>query len=245
MPYSTRSFLTITAILISTGSASCTEIVNPNCADNDGEFSGYAALVSITDTEGRPATFGTTVRLVGRGVDETVIGRIPEESIIAIGDAPGLFTIVITRPWWVSQTVERVNVPAPEGPCGGIVPTRHSVVMELKPDAPSIRQVVAEIDRLDVLSDPPYTGSHPNSSGETQFRAFVEADRGASIEIEWTSWRPDIAAITADGILTVPCRTSPIDTHVLASSKSDPAVFTSVGVTVLRTTLWTCPEPPP
>ena len=245
MSHSTYRLWIIPAVSVLIGLSACSEFVNPNCADGGGEFSGYAVLLTVTDTEGRPAALGTTVRLIGSGIDEAVIVRSPEESLIPIGNDPGRFTIVVTRPWWVSQTIENVNVPAPSDHCGGLVPSRHDVVLELKPDAPTVRQVVAESDHIHVLSDPPFTGALPGSSGKTQLLAFVESDPGASSEIAWTPIPPDIGALTPDGVLTVRCRNSPIDTHVVATSTADSRVFTTVGVTVERTTLWSCPAPRP
>ncbi len=56
------------------------------------------------------------------------------------------------------------------------------------------------------------------------------------------SVHPEIASVTSDGVLTVRCRESPIDALIVASSRADPGVFTTIRVTVLRTELWECPK---
>lgn len=226
------------AAVAAAGLPGCSEIVNPNCPDSGGAGWGYAVVLTITDPAGRPATLGTTVRLIGSGVDEAITGTSPDEPSIAIGDEPGRYTVVITRPWWISEALE-VRVRRSRGPCPRLVPVTRDVALELRPDAPPVRQVVAESDHIQVTSNPPFTVS--GGSGETQLRAFVEADPGVSTEVDWRSLDPEIAAVTLDGVMTVKCRESPIDTQIVASARADPGVFTIIRVTVLRTQLWQCP----
>lgn len=227
-------------IFVSAGLSGCSEVVNPNCPDGGEEFWGYAVVLRITDSDGRPAALGTTVRLIGSGVDEAVTGRSPEDTIIAIGRDPGMYRVEITRPWWVSQVIDRVRVRAPPNRCGGLRPVELDIVLALEPGAPAVRQVVAESDHIQVSSNPPYTVS--GGDGRRQLTASVEADPGVSTEIDWMSVHPEIASVTSDGVLTVRCRESPIDALIVASSRADPGVFTTIRVTVLRTELWECPK---
>ncbi len=246
MSYSSFRTTAIAALIAAAASACEGEITNFNCPDSDlgaeigGEAWGYAVLVGITDPAGNPATLGTTLRLLGADTDESVTGRSPDEPFLSIGNDPGVFTVVIQRPWWVTRNIQQVRVARRPSRCGGVIQTRLDVVLHPQAGAPAVRQVVPEVEHLTVGSDPPFTGS--GGSGEIQLRAWAEADPGVSTAVEWHAPEPDIASITPDGVLTVRCRESTIDTHVVATSRADPGVSATIGITVNRTSLWECPK---
>ncbi len=230
----------ISFVLLWTASEGCaTELLNPNCADSGSASGGPALVVRVRDTENQPAALGTTVRLEGPGPDQMTTGRDPEGSVVAAGNRPGTFDVVITRPWWTSPKRQTIRVPTPVAICDGFQTTHLFVTLGLEPGAPAVRQVVPVSDHIGVSSDPPLTRG--NWYGRTQMMANLEADSTVSSEIEWFATEPEIADVTLDGVMTATCRKTPVDTWLIARSRADPRVSARVRVTVHETSLFVCP----
>lgn len=228
--------------LVVWAAGACSPVLNPNCPDSGAdEYTGFAVAVRPVDRDGRPAVIGTTVTLAAPDTVLSETGRAWSEPVFLLGRDPGTYTVEVRRPWWTPVAMARVRVANESGNahCPSITAVRLDVILDLAAGAPPVRQVVPDRATLGISSDPPFTGG--GRGGVASVSAVVEADEGVAEGVVWSSADPGIAAVTADGHVTVRCRVTPAETELVVRAVADPSVFAVVPVTVRRTSLWACP----
>ena len=134
----------------------------------------------------------------------------------------GRFSVAVEKPWHEGARVERIDVP--EGRCGVEEPYEVDVRIELRADAPSVRQVVL----------PPYGFGLGDGNVTTEVAAHVEAAEGVSHALRWASSDTAVVSVTQLGQITSRCLENPDSAWVTAASVVDPTVRDSVHVSVSR-----------
>lgn len=209
-------------VCLSLSVASCDSFLDVTCA----LVPIPSVVAEVRDQAGRPAANGATLTIrKGSFVAEGLgFGKAALE-VSAGQNLPGTFTATVTKPWHRGAVVRNVEVPG--GPCGPEQPARINVSIELKPDAPAVRQVVV----------PPFAFNLGDGNVTTAVQAFVEADSSVSQEARWSTRDSLVVRITPEGTMTSVCRDSSDSTYVVASAVADPSVKDSVRVNVSATTV--------
>lgn len=183
-----------------------------------------AVNVQVRDAAGRPNAIGATVVARPRAGTASVQKGYGDSLNIPAGEEGGTYDVEVTKPYHTSALVRGVRPKQDE--CGVQEPAVVPVTLTLLPGAPPVRQVVA----------PPHGYGFGWGGLTTQLTAFVEAAPGVSQAVTWASRDTSVARVTPEGLLTSRCRTSALNTWVVASSTADATRSDSVSVWVYADT---------
>lgn len=181
-----------------------------------------SVVAHVRNQFGAPSAIGTDLTVTGDGVVMRGFGfgdslRIFSGDPLRVG---GRFSVRIDKPWYTGAHIDRIDVP--EGKCGVEEPYVVEMVIQLRADAPSIRQVVL----------PPYSFGLGGGNVTTGVGAYVEADAGVSHALRWVSSDSTVVSVTQNGQITSRCLQRPDSVWVTAASAVDPTVRDSVRVFV-------------
>ena len=179
------------------------------------EAIGIPSIVAeVRDERGFPSAIGATLTAVGR--DAVLTGHGFGDSLrIFTGDpfrVTGKFQVSVEKPWYHGAQIDEVKVPG--GPCGVEEPYRVRLVIELRSDAPPIRQVVL----------PPSDYGFGDGNISASIPAFVESAEDVSQEVRWRSSDSTVVSVTQMGTITSQCLERPDSAWVVPWSVVDPNV---------------------
>lgn len=181
-----------------------------------------AIVAEVRDQHGTPTAIGAWLTATGEGVDILGFGFGDSLELPAYAPAPfrgGQLSVEVEKPWHDVARVEQVNVPG--GACGIESSARIEVLLNLRSDAPPVRQVVLPAARY-----------HLGRGLSVHVPAFVETDEGISQALHWESSDSSVVSVTQSGGITAQCVDPQASAWVTARSVVDPTARDSVPVTV-------------
>ena len=213
-----RRVLLRAVVLMAAGIGGCSEdpAVPVVCLD----VAIPSIVAEVRNQRGVPSAIGAELKAWGNGVELTGFGfgdslRIYSEDPYGVG---GVFSVEVSKPWHTEARLEGVEVP--EGVCGVAEPYRVELVINLREDAPPVRQVVL----------PPTNYGFGDGNISIGVPAFVEADEGVSRELRWASSDSTVVSVSQTGSITSGCLDRPDSTWVTAVRlSSTPAMRGSCG----------------
>lgn len=197
------------------------DVVGKSCTGTGGP----SVMVEVRDPKGRPAAIGTTIVIQDGAFKDSVDGAHPRSELhVGAGERrPGRYEVRLYKPGYRRVVLRDVMAPGDEQ-CRYATPSDvRTVTLELLPDAPNVRSVVA--------LPPGMVFGLPNL--EHQLRAVVDADAEVSDAVRWTSSDTTVATISAAGVLRTACRATTGQAVITATSVADPRVRGRASVTVL------------
>jgi len=189
------------------------------------ESIGIPSIVAeVRDERGLPSAIGATLTAIGK--EAVLTGHGFGDSLkIFTGDpfrVTGMFQVSVEKPWYLGAQIDEVRVPG--GACGVEEPYNVDLVIELRSDAPPVRQVVL----------PPTNYGFGDGNISMGVQAFVEAAEEVSHELRWSSSDSSVVSVTQTGTITSQCLERPDSVWIVAWSVVDPTVRDSVRVWVSR-----------
>lgn len=184
---------------------------------------GIPSIVAhVRNQFGVPSAIGADLTVTGESITMAGFG-FGDSLRIFTGDpyrVGGRFSVEVNKPWHVGTRLDRVDVP--EGKCGVEEPHVVDLVIELRADAPQVRQVVL----------PPTSFGFGDGNLALGVEAYVEADEGVSHLLNWATSDSAVVSVTRTGTITSRCLEKPDSAWVIAASAVDTTVRDSVFVFV-------------
>ena len=181
-------------------------------------FPGVA--VRLQDDFGRPAALGAKLVVHDGAYVDSATGYSDPWTVGAADNRAGTYTLVVTRPWYDSVVLSKVDVPG--GSCGAYQTVTVSSIVHLAPGAPPVRNVVVM----------PH-GAGLGLAGLTlEYSAYVDANPGVDTTVTWSISDTTVARISPSGKLVSQCRTHWGEATVVATSTVDTTVKGTGDLTV-------------
>ena len=185
---------------------------------------GPSVIARVRTPDGRPAARGATLVLRDRFFTDSA-GPTSSADGLTLGAGNrriGRYQVTVSKPSYLPVVLE--SVAATGGACGVDVPTVVDVTLNLRPDAPPVRTVVAY---------PPAMGL--GLAGLTvQMTAYVDVQPGIDTNVSWSISDATVATLSTGGFLRAACRTADGSATITARSRYDPTQHARAYLTVWR-----------